>query len=70
MNSINNQYPSLSLCDSPSTICYSSTLTKLYIEVNYFEDCLCLLDGRLKQLNAFIVQINDIDNHPLMVHNT
>ncbi|CAF3173654.1 unnamed protein product [Rotaria sp. Silwood2] len=69
IDSAKNGYPSFSLCDLPSTMCYSSTLTKLRIEVNNFEDCLCLLDGRLKQLNTFIVQINDIENHSSMTHN-
>ncbi len=64
-----NGYPSLSLSDLPSTTFYSSTLTKLSIEVNNFEDCLCLLDGRLKQLNTFIVRINDIDDHSSIMHN-
>ncbi len=61
--------PCLSLCDFPSTTFYSSTLTKLCIEVENFGDCLCLLDGRIKQLNTFIVVINDIDNHSSVVHN-
>ena len=35
----------------------SSTLTKLCINVYNFNDCLALLDGRLKQLTTFIVQV-------------
>jgi hypothetical protein len=69
VNSTMDGCPPLSLNDCPSTTFYSSTLTKLCIEVNNFEDCLCLLDGRLKQLNTFIVQIHDIDNHSSIMHN-
>ncbi|CAM4789020.1 unnamed protein product [Rotaria magnacalcarata] len=55
-------YPPLSLHNLPSTIFSSSTLTKLCINVNDFGDCLALLDGRLKQLTTFIVQIKYIEN--------
>ncbi|CAF3642706.1 unnamed protein product [Rotaria socialis] len=57
-----NGYPPLSLHNLPSTIFFSSTLTKLCINVNDFNDCLALLDGRLKQLTTFIVQIKYIEN--------
>ncbi|CAM4808853.1 unnamed protein product [Rotaria magnacalcarata] len=55
-----NDYPSLSLYISPPLTFSSSTLTKLCINVNNFDDCLTLLDGRFKQLTTFIVQINYI----------
>lgn len=62
-------YPSMSLCNFPSIIFDSSILTKLCINVYNFDDCLCLLDGRLKQLNTFIVEIDDIGNHSSIVCN-
>jgi hypothetical protein len=66
--SINNHVP-LSLKDlSPSTFS-SSTLTKLCINVHSFDDCLALLDGRLKQLITFIVQIDFIGYMPLISYN-
>lgn len=61
-------YHFVSFSGLPSTIFSSLTLTKLSIRVHHFEDCLCLLDGRLKQLNTFIVRIDHIDNHSSIVH--
>jgi len=55
-----NSYPCLSLYKlSPMTF-LSSTLTKLCINVNDFSDVYALLDGRLKQLTVFIVQVDSI----------
>jgi len=62
-------YPGLSLCDLPSTTFFSSNLTYLCINVMTFDDCLYLLDGRLKQLTTFIVEIYSINNLPSIVHN-
>ena len=45
----------LSLRDFPLTAFSSSTLQKLCVWVNYFEDCLGLLDGRLKHLTTLTV---------------
>jgi hypothetical protein len=53
-------YPSLLLHNlSPMTFS-SSTITKLCISVCDFDDCLDLLDGRLKQLTTFIVEVDHI----------
>ncbi|CAF4303642.1 unnamed protein product, partial [Rotaria magnacalcarata] len=41
-----------------STTWQSINLTKLCVDVWRFNDCFALLDGRLKQLNTFIVNIN------------
>jgi hypothetical protein len=51
------RYPPFSLYDLPSTACFSSTIVHLCIKVLTFEDCLCLLDGRINQLHTFIVEI-------------
>ncbi len=64
-----NEYPHLLVRSLPSTN-FSFTLTVLCINVVHFEDCLCLLDGRLKQLSTFIVQIHYIFNRPLIARNT
>jgi hypothetical protein len=56
--SINGLPSLLSFADSSPTNCFSSTLTKLCVYVYYFEACLILLDGRLKQLITFIVKID------------
>jgi hypothetical protein len=66
--SINNHLP-LSLENSSSSTFSSSTLTKLCINVCNFDDCLALLDGRLKQLITFIVQIEFIQYMPLIPYN-
>ncbi|CAF3943674.1 unnamed protein product [Rotaria sp. Silwood1] len=63
-------YPPLSIRGLPSTIFFSSILTKLDINVESINDCFHLLDGRLKQLTTFIVQIESIDNNSRTVHNT
>jgi len=52
-----NDYPPLKFGIPPSTIYLSSTLTVLCISVYDTNDCLSLLDGRLKQLTTLIVQI-------------
>ncbi len=51
----------LSLRNLPLTAYSSSTICKLCVDVNRFEDCLALLDGRLKQLTTFIVTIQSYD---------
>ncbi|CAF3591661.1 unnamed protein product [Rotaria sp. Silwood1] len=58
-SSIDN-YPRLSLCDLSPTTFFSSSLTKLCINVNSFDDVHALLDGRLKQLITLIVQVDSI----------
>jgi hypothetical protein len=55
-----NECPPLTIFNLPSTTYYSSSLTVLCINVFEFKDCLCLLDGRLKQLSTFIVQTHHI----------
>jgi hypothetical protein len=63
-------YPGLSFCDLPSTTFHSSILTDLYIHVETFDDCLYLLDGRLKQLTTLSVNVYSIDNSSTIVYNT
>ena len=62
-------YPCLSICYLPLNACSSSILTYLSINVRTFTDCLCLLDGRLKQLNTFIVQVYTMKTDLSLVHN-
>ncbi|CAF1244678.1 unnamed protein product [Rotaria sordida] len=59
----------LSLRNLPLTTCSSSILYKLCINLNTFEDCLALLDGRLKQLTTVIININSTDYHSPNVYN-
>jgi hypothetical protein len=65
-----NKCARLSLCSLPTTTCFSSTLVILYANVANFDDCLCLLDGRLTQLIEFIVDIKSIDTSSLDIDNT
>ncbi|CAF3287223.1 unnamed protein product [Rotaria sp. Silwood2] len=53
-----------------STSCVSSTLTKLNIEVNTFDNCLYLLDGRLQCLSTFIINIFEIFDSSAYIDNT
>jgi hypothetical protein len=46
----------------------SSTLLKLTINVQYFDDCLYLLDGRFNQLHTLHVDLFDI-HHPDEIEN-
>ncbi|CAF4223013.1 unnamed protein product, partial [Rotaria sordida] len=66
----NIAYPYLSFRYLPSNTFSSLTLTYLCISVKTFNDCLCLLDGRLKQLTTFIVEFYYIDRNSSMVHNS
>ncbi|CAF3686864.1 unnamed protein product [Rotaria sp. Silwood1] len=61
--------PGLSLCNLPSTTFYSSNLTHLCINMATFDDCLYLLDGRLKRLTTFNVTVYSINNSSTIVHN-
>ncbi len=57
------------LCDLPSTTCRSSSIVYLRIKVNTFDDCLCLLDGRLSQLHTFIVKVDYICDTSMIINN-
>ncbi|CAF0922409.1 unnamed protein product [Rotaria sordida] len=63
-----SEYPPFSLRHLPSTTFFSSILTKLCINVENINDCFRLLDGRLKQLTTFIVQIGSADDESPIVH--
>ncbi len=63
-------YRFVSFCGLPSTIFSSLTLTKLSIRVHHFEDCLCLLDGRLKHLTNLTVNISYFEYVPSVVSNS
>ncbi|CAF3161616.1 unnamed protein product, partial [Rotaria sp. Silwood2] len=53
------RYDRLSFYLSPPTV-ISSTLLELYVNLEYFSDCLYLLDGRFNQLHTLYVDIADI----------
>jgi hypothetical protein len=43
-----------------STMCVSWSIVHLHITMHNFDDCLCWLDGRLNQLQIFIVKLEFI----------
>ncbi|CAF3252863.1 unnamed protein product [Rotaria socialis] len=49
--------------------CSSSNLKKLCIAVKRFDDCLALLDGRLKELTTFILDICTVNDNISAVYN-
>jgi len=55
---------------SASTIWSPSSIIHLNIRLYDFNDCLCLLDGRLSQLKTFIVRIEKIDGTTKIIDNT
>ncbi|CAF2713309.1 unnamed protein product [Rotaria sp. Silwood2] len=63
-------YSPISLIDLPSTTCYSSSIVYLNVSVRNFDDCLCLLDGRLSQLYTLIVKVYLIQNTSMIINNT
>jgi hypothetical protein len=53
---------------SPSR-CYSSGIAHLRIKIHNFDDCLCLLDGRLNQLHTLIVKVDYIRHSSIILNN-
>ncbi len=54
----------------PSTTYHSSNIVHLRIRMYNFDDCLCLLDGRLSQLHTFIVYLDYIRDTSRIIDNT
>jgi hypothetical protein len=52
-----------------ATRCYSSSIAHLCIKIHNFDDCLCLLDGRLSQLHTLIVKLDYIRNSSILINN-
>ncbi|CAF2114504.1 unnamed protein product [Rotaria magnacalcarata] len=65
-----NQGITFSFFNLTSTTCVSSSLTKLIILVQTFDDCLYLLDGRLKYLSILIISIIKINDSSSNIDNT
>ncbi len=63
-------YPPLLLCYLSSATFSSPILTHLYINVENFDDCLYLLDGRLRQLRTLCLNVYRIGRYSEIVHNT
>ncbi|CAF4791928.1 unnamed protein product [Rotaria socialis] len=60
----------ISFSNLPSTSCVFSTLTKLKINVNTFDDCLYLLDRCLQHLSILIIDIAEISDSSSNIDNT
>jgi hypothetical protein len=54
------KHSQLILYDQPRTICSSSQLRILFVNLSHFDECICLLDGRLYQLSSFTANIKFI----------
>ncbi|CAF1478142.1 unnamed protein product [Adineta steineri] len=55
------RFSRFSIDDHSQNICYSSYLHTLIIRVKTFDDCLFLLDGRLKSLSSLTVRVSFIE---------
>ncbi|CAF1516820.1 unnamed protein product [Adineta ricciae] len=53
---------------SPSR-CYSSGIVFLSIDIKDLDDCLCLLDGRLSQLETLLVKIHQVRYSRIIINN-
>ncbi|CAF3969046.1 unnamed protein product, partial [Rotaria sordida] len=59
-----------SFIDFVSVTCYPSNIIHLNVRVYNLNDCLWLLDGRLCQLQRFIVEVDDIYTISMIINNT
>ena len=59
----------LKISDLSSITCFSSSIVHLRISVDTFDDCLCLLDGRLTHLRRLVVRISNICASRLAIDN-
>ncbi|CAF1494428.1 unnamed protein product [Rotaria sordida] len=66
----NCRFVPTSFIDLPFTIRNTTSIVYLNVSVHNFDDCLCLLDGRLSQLHTFIVQVNYIEDTSIIINNT
>ena len=60
---------SISIHKLPRTICMSSTLIKLTINVGIFDDCLYLLDGCLDYLSKLIINVKEMKYEQSNINN-
>ncbi len=61
--------PPTFLIDFVSTTYYPSNIIHLNVRVRTFNDCLCLLNGHLCQLETFIVEVDLIRNTSMTINN-
>jgi hypothetical protein len=67
--SVKTRRSKLSFWDRPSNYFSSSHLSTLIFDVERFDDCLYLLDGRFDQLSSFTVNIRSIERSLMIVEN-
>ncbi|CAF4185915.1 unnamed protein product, partial [Rotaria sordida] len=65
-----DDHTTFSFFNQISTTCVSSSLTKLIITEQTFDDCLYFLDGRLKYLSILIICIMKIKDASSNIDNT
>lgn len=49
--------------------CSSSMITDLRIRIHNFDDCLCLIDGRLSQLHKLVVNLDFVRHSSINLNN-
>ena len=65
MNQSNmRRHSRLTFNDRSRNLYYSSNLHTLFVNVKTFDDCLFLLDGRLKNLSSLTVRVSLIERSP------
>ncbi|CAF4044009.1 unnamed protein product [Rotaria sp. Silwood1] len=62
-------YPPSSFINLVPTTSYPSNIIHLNVSVYNFDDCLYLIDGRLSQLQRFIVEVDDIYTTSMTINN-
>jgi hypothetical protein len=65
-----HRFPTFSVQSLLPERCFPSTVCHLDICVSTFDDCLCLLDGRLDRLCTFTVWIGNMTSIPTRRDNT
>ncbi|CAF1389643.1 unnamed protein product [Rotaria sordida] len=64
------KYITISYLNTSHIKCLSSTVTKLRVNVNTFDDCLYLLNGSIKSLSTLIIRIYKIKRSSSKIDNT
>ncbi|CAF4236934.1 unnamed protein product [Rotaria socialis] len=64
-----NRYSRRLLRGLSSMRCYSSSVAHLRIRIHNFDDCLCLLDGRLSRLHTLIVKLDFVRHSRIIINN-
>ncbi|CAF4129116.1 unnamed protein product [Rotaria sordida] len=70
LQEMQTKYITISYLNTSHIKCLSSTVTKLRVNVNTFDDCLYLLNGSIKSLSTLIIRIYKIKRSSSKIDNT